>query len=792
MMGVSLRVRFLLVLLLLILGLQAATSFVVLERTRRETERHARQQLEAGGRVFERLLRERERQLLSNVAVLVGDFALRRAVATRDEATVASALSNHGARIRADLAFLVGREGGVEVSTPFGAPLDVDAAALRGLLERARRTGGASGIAFVAGHPHQLVLAAVNAPIHVGWIGMGFELDRDLASDLRQLTGLEVSFYSTAPDATAPERARIQLESTLGPQAQAVLAEAIAARGGGSSESVADAAGAPAALARDWFSLPVAITAAGDEAVAGAVLQTSRSQAMAAYHAQREDLLAFFAAGLALAAGAALWTTRRLTQPLDALSRAASAITSGDLQVPVGVAQRGDEIGQLAQSFRVMQRVLSERERRILHDSTHDRLTGLPNRNAVSIELAGRLARGERFAVVLLDVVGLKDINANLGDAIGDELLTGCAARLRASSEVAWSARVAGDEFLLVVAGEAEHGLAVVSRLIEHLESPYDVRGARLGPRYRAGLAFAPGDGEEAEVLMRRAEMAVALAKTDRGAIARYQAGLEEANHRRVGILIELERALERGDLALHYQPKVSLRTGRVVGAEALIRWRHEKLGPMNPAEFIGIAEQAGLIGKISEWVLLEAVRQAARWSARGVDLCLSINLSAHDLTSDGLPPRIAQALRDHGARPAHLRIEVTESVVMTDPIRAARLLAQVRDLGVGVAIDDFGTGHSSLAQLQRLPCDELKIDQAFVRGLRAGTPEAVIVRTTIEMAHSLGLHVVAEGVEDRTTWALLERLGCDVAQGYFLARPLPPDALLAWVDRFKKEGVDG
>ena len=522
------------------------------------------------------------------------------------------------------------------------------------------------------------------------------------------------------------------------------------------------------------------------------MLQTSRGAALAAYQAQRDDLLRFFGVGLVLALGAAMFTARRLTQPIGALARAAAAISSGDFQAPVAVPARRDEIGQLAESFRVMQQALGARERRILHDIRHDRLTGLPNRNAVGSELASRLGRGDRFVVILLDLVRLKDVNDNLGNAIGDEILIGSADRLRDSEAVSWASRVGGDEFLIVVEGDDEARIArTVDRLVADLEAPHDVRGASLVPRFRAGLAFAPRDGSDPEVLMRRAEMAVALAKADRVDRACYVSGLEESNHRRVGILIELERALEAGDLELHYQPKVSLRSARVIGAEALIRWRHAKMGQMNPQEFIGIAEQAGLIGKISEWVLDRAVRQAALWSARGIDLQLSINLSADDAATESLPDRIAAVLREHGAQPSHLRIEVTESVVMTDPMRVSELLCRVRDLGVGIAIDDFGTGHSSLAQLQTLPCDELKIDQAFVRGLRAGTANAVIVRTTIEMAHSLGLHVVAEGVEDRTSWNLLAQYGCDVAQGYFLGRPMSSAEFLAWLDRFAKEGID-
>ncbi|MEZ4292177.1 MAG: EAL domain-containing protein [Myxococcota bacterium] len=778
----GLRARILTTLLVVIVSLQAITSLFVLERTRREAEAHATSQLEAGGRVFERLLADRERQLLHNVAVLVGDFGLRKAVATQDRPTIESALANHAARIRADLAFVLDLAGGITAITTLDPQRRPDGEGFRELVEAAHARGAAAGLALAAGRPHQVVLAPVKAPRIVGWIGMAFELDGELASDLRTLTGLEVSFWSRGATSEVTRIASTLPRDEVESLSLAIRAGALTGR-----------EGEPAQLAgSDWISLPVTLESLEGES-AGAVLQTSRSEALAPFSAQRAELLRFFALGLALALGVSIWTARRLARPIDALASAAQTISAGDLHAPLEVEESADELGRLAHSFRVMQDALVEREQRIVHESMHDRLTGLPNRNALDAALAAAIATGEPFSVVLLDVLRLKDTNDRLGAAIGDGILRRTAERLRAARGVDWAARIGGDEFLAIVPEADEERLdSLLDGLLGDLERPLSIRGARVVSRLAAGYVIAYADGGDPETLVRRAEMALALAKSRSDATARYEVGLEESNHRRVGILIELERALDRRDLELHYQPKIHVASERVVGAEALIRWTHETLGRMNPQEFIEIAEQTGLIGRISAWALEEAATRVARWSERGLDLVVSVNLSAHDATEDDLPDRLSEILVRTGAAARCLKLEVTESAVMRNPKQAASILERIRTLGVGISIDDFGTGHSSLAQLQALPVDELKIDQAFVRDLRAGTPNEVIVRTTIDLAHSLGLEVVAEGVEDRATWRLLARHGCDVAQGFFMGRPMPESAFLEWIDRFRKEGLDG
>lgn len=773
--------RLLAAMLVMIVGLHAATSYVVLARTERQGEAHAIAELDAGRRVFERLLEDREQRLLSTVGVLVTDFGLRRAVATRDAPTVASALANHGRRVGASLSFLLDADEDLAALDPPDARLDTGFAPFRRLVEEARETGRTSGIAFLDGRPQQIVLVPVEAPITVGWVGMGFELDVQLATDLQTLTGLHVTFWSRPSSLES-----VRLSSTLAPSERDALAARIArgdfARGSHRSEDFAEIG---------WFTEPVDLDGRSDETF-GAVLQTSYDGAMAPVAEQRRELGSFFAAAVAVALALSLAVARRVTRPVSMLADAAEAVSAGDVRAQIELPETRDEFGALARTFRLMQEAVADREERILHEGLHDRLTRLPNRVSVENELEARLEREEAFSVLHFDVAQLKDINGTLGAAIGDELLVRSADRLRSIPGISWVGRIGGDEFLAMTDAVDGAELAGVGRAArERLEAPHDIRDVRVSVTFRMGTVTVPADGQEVDVVMRRAEMALALAKESESGVAAYLAGLEEANQRRIGIAIELERALERGQLELHYQPKVDLRTARVLGAEALIRWTHPAMGRMNPEEFIGIAEQTGFIGNISQWVLRAACRQIANWSASGVELVVSINLSANDTSEQGLPDRIAEALEENGVAPNLLTIEVTESAIMSHPEQAAQVLSRVRGMGVGVSIDDFGTGHSSLAQLRTLPVDELKIDQAFVRHLREESTDEAIIRATVELGHSLGLKVVAEGVEDRISWRILQRNECDVAQGYWMGRPMPADEFAIWLDRFEKEGLD-
>ena len=442
-------------------------------------------------------------------------------------------------------------------------------------------------------------------------------------------------------------------------------------------------------------------------------------------------------------------------------------------------------------AVRISAQLATQRE----HDALHDVLTGLPNRVLLHHELERELrdaaASHRGLAVLLADLDHFKEINDTLGHDVGDMLITEVGQRLcEAAGDDVLVARLGGDEFalLLPVADVDDCRLEAVdlaARLITALKRPVVLAGVRLDVQASIGIALAPEHGGDMTQLMARADVAMYVAKQDRGSWSVYDPDLDDNTPQRLTLLAELRDGLERGELVIHYQPKCETRSGEVVGVEALVRWQHPTRGLLMPDSFIPIAENTALITPLTLQVLECAVRQMRVWADGGRRLGVSVNLSVRHLTDLELPDQVDETLRRHGVGADQLTLEVTESTIMNDPSRAVIVLSRLRALGVRIAVDDFGTGYSSLAYLKRLAVDELKIDKTFIMGMRTDENDAVIVRSTIELGHSLGLRLVAEGVEDVETWEMLLPLGCDVLQGYHVSRPLPADRLTAWLDQW-------
>ena len=415
--------------------------------------------------------------------------------------------------------------------------------------------------------------------------------------------------------------------------------------------------------------------------------------------------------------------------------------------------------------------------------ANHDALTGLANRKRLYAELEGWLARrhgsGPPTCLLLLDLDRFKDVNDTLGHAYGDFLLRDIGPRLEdALPAPHLLARLGGDEFAVILPGvcKADAALGYAERLLAALRQPFDLKGVHVEVGGSVGIALSGPEAEDAGTLMRHADVAMYVAKQNHSGAALYHPGLDQHSPRRLAIRSELSGAIRDGQLCLAYQPKMAV-AGRVVqGVEALVRWQHPRHGLIPPYQFVPVAELGNLIHSFTEWVVNAAIAQAGRWQAQGLDVRVAINLSARNLVDDRLPERLAATLRAHGVPAERLEIEITESAVMADPERARDVLNAVRRLGVRVTVDDFGTGYSSLAYLKRLPIQALKIDRSFVSRLLQDEDAAVIVHSTVQLAHNLGLKVVAEGVEDLETLDVLEIIGCDEAQGFFLSKPLDAD----------------
>jgi diguanylate cyclase (GGDEF)-like protein/PAS domain S-box-containing protein len=423
------------------------------------------------------------------------------------------------------------------------------------------------------------------------------------------------------------------------------------------------------------------------------------------------------------------------------------------------------------------------------YQALHDALTGLPNRvlfhDRIQQALLTAERDGGRVAVMLLDLDRFKEINDTLGHASGDHVLREVSQRLngclRASDTVA---RLGGDEFglLLPKQNESSDVVNLLDKLAAAIEEPIDLDGLPLGIEGSIGVAFYPDHGLTAEELMQRADVAMYTAKQDNRPHAFYEHAGDHHDPIRLSLVGDLRRAIDERQLVLYYQPKAALADGAVNSVEALLRWFHPERGMIPPDEFIPQAQETGLMKPLTLYVMDEALRQAKEWQEQGLDLAVSINVGTRNLIDVAFPDDVEAALAKWEVDPGRLEIEITESTMLDDPFRTKVVLDKLHSMGIRLSIDDFGTGYSSLAYLRQLPVSEIKIDRSFVLNMMASGDDAVIVRSTIDLGRNLGLQVVAEGVETEDGWQQLADLGCDVAQGYFLSRPVPAEELGDWL----------
>ena len=441
----------------------------------------------------------------------------------------------------------------------------------------------------------------------------------------------------------------------------------------------------------------------------------------------------------------------------------------------------------LIDAFSQMRQKVSSRQMALEHQALHDALTDLPNRVLLNDRLKQCVRSSTRekhsLALLIMDLDHFKEINDTLGHQVGDEILIAIGKRLKTLLRVSDTvARLGGDEFAIIIpSSDPHHAIKVTNKILNALSKSYNVSGHKLYIGASIGIAMFPQHGNSETELIQRADIAMYTAKREGSGYSMYDAKLDNTSLSKLELATDLRQALQDKELEMFYQPKVNINTMQVTGAEALLRWRHSKHDFIPPEQIISLAEHTGLIRPLTYWIIEQTITQCAIWHRQHYDMTVSINLSVHNLMDDELVSVIKRELDKNDLQPDNLVIEITENVMITDPERAENTLNQLSDMGVYISIDDFGTGFSSLAYLKRLPVDELKVDKSFVIGMQNNENDAVIVRSTIDLARNLGLEVIAEGVEDSKTLEHLHALGCNTIQGYYISKPIPVTEFEAW-----------
>jgi diguanylate cyclase (GGDEF)-like protein len=791
-MGRSIGARIVTLSLALLFAIQIASFSAISASLGQHARSALPEQLVVGERVLLSLLDQNSQKLLQGASLLAADYGFREAVLSNDAATIVSVLDNHGARIGATETAFLGTDFGLRAAS--GSATGELAPVIDRLAALAANGGTASELALLGGKPHQVVLVRMKAPVFVGWVLMGFPLDGKLVSEMKSLSALNMTLLTRTAD-DAPWT--VALTSVPQPRAEGFAHEAWAA-------APADASGMRSVtfdkeefgVRAKWLTpapgAPGMPEAASKQAAALALLSLSIDEAVRPPRDLQIGLAIITLLGFAVFVIGSLFTARRVTTPLRALSAAADRLGAGDYMTPMEGSRRDDEIGKLAHAFEQMRVSVGEKQEQILKLAYWDSLTSLPNRvqfrdavrEAIALAQTREDSESKTVAVIMLDLDRFKHVNDVLGYRVGDLLLGRVGDRLsqqmvRGGDLVA---RLGGDEFAVLLRhGDAALARSVAQRIGAAFDEPLTLEEHTVDMGAGIGMACWPDHASDADTLLSRAEIAMYAAKRSAQGPLMYAASIDAASTQTLSLLTELRRALDQGELRLYLQPKLTLETGRIGGAETLVRWLHPTRGLVPPMDFIPFAEKTGFIRLLTMWVFEEAARHWLALQAQGLQLVLSVNLSARDLLDPELPQKFDALLVKHRVPAEAFCLEITESAIMDDPQRALATLNKLSGLGFRLSIDDFGTGYSSLAYLKRLPVDELKIDQSFVMNMVEDLDDAKIVRSTIDLAHNLGLSVVAEGVENAKVWDALRALECDEAQGYHMGKPMPSTEFHAW-----------
>lgn len=773
-MTISFRNRLAIFMILTLVLVQGATALIVYGVTRQALIHQSENQLTNSLALFFRQMNALSVRVEDSVRVLSLDYALRQAVAQQTDQTVRSALRNHGRRVGAVRMQWIDISGQIRVDTADDEASGRDFGD-QPLLEQAALDGRARAVTINDGKAYWVVLVPVLAPIPIGYIAAHIPLDDAMVEQLRKLSALssEVALVTPSPDghwlvlAKSVESPEI-MGQLMPAQAPPPLNKPLL-RQDGKREDIVLAANFPG---RDTPRVVAVVGLSLD-----AALEPYRPVILAA------SLLLLL--GLVAALLCTGLIARSVSRPIERLALVARRIAGGDY-TPPSATDETEEISQLTGALGNMAVAIGEREERIRYQARHDVITGLPNRLCLTDGIDAELAAKTELvgALMMVGVPRLQEIVNTLGHEFRDRLMRHIGQNLAASFGQDQVARVSDIALGLWLPGERAVEQTAIA-VIEAVGSEYKAGDITIDIAAAIGIVLTPEHGQDAGLLLQRCDIALheALIKDD-DRIVVYDFNRDQHSSDRLSLMSDLREALDNQMLQLFCQPKVDLAQQRVGGAEGLVRWTHPVRGFVPPDSFIQLAEETGNIRRLTHWALETGIARAADWGRRGMNLRISVNLSVRDLADPSLPERVQSVLQRHQVAPSAIMLEITESAIMGEPDKAIAVLRRLADMGIDLSIDDFGVGQSSFAYLRRLPVREIKIDKSFVLKLASSQEDATIVRSIVDLGHNLGYKVTAEGVEDEGSFNFLSQIGCDYAQGYFIAKALNDEAF----DRFLGE----
>lgn len=728
--------------------------------------------------------------------VLAADFGFRTAVATDDVPTIQSALENLRQRIGAANAKLVSLDGDVLADTDPSFNENGDLSDLMALLlDRAEFDNQPATIMSLNGVLQEFIMVPILAPIPIAYIGLGVEIDQSALDDFISSLPIGISLSFIEKHEGDGGLSASLISSTVKSDVQTDLVAYLETPQ--NDQTQPDEPLFITLGGEEFVSLDFALERSLQDQNLFIKLQYSLDEALAPYQPLVLSLSFLVAVGLVFLIIGSVFIARSVTSPLSDLSKAAQKIGEG-LYQPVKEYEQGDEVAQLATSFNQMIGDIQAREEKIRYQAEHDQETNLSNRTYFERRLKEQLyvlPDSKQISVFVLAINRFEEIQNTLGYNAGERLIVHVSERLaEVAREANIIARLTTTSFILSLVHDGDDRAIQLGHFMkQQLEETYSDESCSIDVSVSIGVtlwsaqkdrdvALQGGNHSYVDALIRQANIACLQDNDSLSDFTFYDAEKDLHDTERLSLISELKDALAKKEIQLFYQPKINLKSNRITHVETLVRWFHPERGFMNPETFIALAEQTGHVHLLTDYVLRGSMAQCAAWHSEGYDIVVAINLSARDLLNDDLPDQIASMMADFNILPEWLVLEVTESAVMSDPGKALGVLHKLSDLGIVLSIDDYGTGYSSMAYLKTLPVQELKIDKSFVLKLASDEQDQVLVRSTIQLAQSLKLKVTAEGVEDLETYQMLKDMGCDLAQGYYMSKPLPVEDLNGFI----------